>query len=106
MGVALRLNPWALRLLFVILSIASLGAFAALYVLLWWLVPQESLMVDARTQGGLPIFFVLVLLAAVLLGWIGHRLGYTRVLNGGDLYYPALLLVLSVVFFLRQIRIG
>src|ERR1041384_5468885 len=37
------INAWVFRAAFMVLSIVTSGAFAALYILLWWFVPQESL---------------------------------------------------------------
>lgn len=106
LAVALRVNAWVLRALFALLAVASAGAFAALYLLLWWIVPQESLMADAEARSGLPVALALALVALTLLAWVGHRLGYLRAPTGVDVFYPLMLLVLSAVFMLRQIRTG
>lgn len=98
---ALRLNVWLVRALFVILSIASLGAFAVLYLLLWWITPQEFPQMERRT---LPIIVVVLLMLLTLAAWAARDLGYLNAPNGVNLFYPGVLLVLCAVFFLRQLR--
>lgn len=97
-GIAVRLplNAWFVRGAFLVLAGVSLGAFAVLYLMLWLAVPQESLAV--RSEGGAFWLFVTVLLAGlVTANWV--------VYSGGEgLFFPLLLLMLSVVFFVEQVR--
>lgn len=102
LAAALRVNVWIIRLLFVILTIASLGVFAVLYVLLWWLVPQESLTVKRR--GGFPVIFALLLILLTVGLWAGRDLGWLQAGNGESLYLPIVVGVIGLVFFLRQVR--
>src|SRR4026207_1219314 len=60
LGALLPVNPWVFRVIFVILAVMTLGAFAALYVLLWWLIPQESLV--GRQRGGAGLLLLVILL--------------------------------------------
>jgi phage shock protein PspC (stress-responsive transcriptional regulator) len=101
-GHALRLNSWLVRSLFVVLAVASLGAFVVFYLLLWWIAPQES--VAAPRRGGLPIFMVLLLAVLTIGLWIGREQGFLNTDDGTSLYLPILAIILSVVFFLRQVR--
>ncbi|CAG0976158.1 hypothetical protein ARNL5_02083 [Anaerolineae bacterium] len=101
LGASLRLNPWWLRGIFGVLAAASQGAFALPYLVLWWVVPQESLV--ARRGRGLAVFFVLVLLALTAAAWIARDQGLLRTPNGEDLFWPGALLILSAIFFLRQL---
>jgi hypothetical protein len=48
---------------------------------------------------------VLLLTLVVVLAWIGRDSGALRTAAGVDLFWPAALLLLSVVFFLRQVRV-
>jgi phage shock protein C len=103
LAAALRINAWAVRSVFIVLTLISLGAFAILYLLLWWILPQESLVARRKTRGvGLPMVVVLALL--VIAAWIGRELGYLRTPSGVEMFWPGALLLLSVVFFLRQVR--
>jgi phage shock protein PspC (stress-responsive transcriptional regulator) len=98
----LPVNAWVIRLLFIILTGVTLGAFAVLYLMLWLAVPQESL--ASRRRGGMTwMLLALLLIVLVLVGWYGRLNGMTQTPAGSDLYFPALGLVLSVIFFLRQL---
>ncbi|MDX2141550.1 MAG: PspC domain-containing protein [Chloroflexota bacterium] len=99
---AVRVNTWIVRAAFVALAIASLGAFAALYLILWWVMPQESLY--ARKRGGLPFPLLLVFIALTVALWLGRDAAWLRAPGGESLYLPLLALVLALVFFLRQVR--
>ena len=97
-----RINSWIVRALFVILAVMSVGAFAAVYLLLWWLVPQERLLAERR--GGVPVVFVLLLLVLTAVLWALRDQGMLNAPDGTSLYLPLLALILSLVFFLRQVR--
>jgi phage shock protein PspC (stress-responsive transcriptional regulator) len=99
---ALPVNVWVIRAVFVALALASLGAFAALYCILWWITPQESLL--ARKRGGLPVVLLLVFVALTVALWLGRDAAWLRAPGGESLYLPVLALVLGLVFFLRQVR--
>jgi phage shock protein PspC (stress-responsive transcriptional regulator) len=104
LAAALHINAWLVRLVFVVLTLLSLGAFAVLYLLLWWLVPQESFISTRRRRRRFSLLFVLILAVLVIAAWVGRDLGSLRAPNGADLFWPAALAVLSLVFFLRQVR--
>jgi phage shock protein PspC (stress-responsive transcriptional regulator) len=103
LGALLPINPWVFRWLFILLSIVTLGAFAALYVLLWWMIPQESLIV--RRRGGAGLFLLVIILTIITLAaWILDTTGSLRSPTGQGLFWPGMLLALSVVFFFKQVR--
>jgi phage shock protein PspC (stress-responsive transcriptional regulator) len=103
LGALLPVNPWVFRIAFVILSMVTLGAFAALYLLLWWLVPQETLV--GRPHGGAGLFLLaIVLTLATVIGWVLNMTGNLQGPTGQGLFWPGMLLALSVVFFLKQVR--
>jgi phage shock protein PspC (stress-responsive transcriptional regulator) len=101
LGAALRLNPWWLRGGFSLLAVVSQGAFAIPYLLLWWIVPQESLVV--RRGRGVSAFIVIVLLIITTIVWVARDQGFLRGPTGEDLFWPGALLLISAVFFLRQL---
>src|SRR5690606_684175 len=86
LGSALGLNAWWLRATFIILTLVSLGAFGILYVLLWWALPQESLM-DTRSHG-LSMIWVLLLTILVIIAWAGREMGWLQGPTGINLYWP------------------
>ena len=103
LGALLPLNAWWFRTFFVILSILTVGAFALLYLTLWMLVPQQTPV--GRQRGGSGLFLLVILLViATLAGWGAWLNGGLRGPTGEPLYLLALLLLVSIVFFLRQLR--
>ncbi|MBN8639600.1 MAG: PspC domain-containing protein [Anaerolineae bacterium] len=98
LAAALRINVWLMRLLFGLLTVVSGGAFALVYVLLWWLVPQESLIARRR---GFPTIIAVLLCALTLASWFGRE--SLRAPSGEPLFWAAGAVILSAVFFLRQI---
>ena len=104
LAAALHVSGWAVRAVFVVLTLVSLGAFAVVYPLLWWTIPQEFPRQNRRRRGvALP--FVLLLIALAVAAWVGRDLGYLRAPSGLDLFWPGALVVLGAVFFLRQVRV-
>jgi phage shock protein PspC (stress-responsive transcriptional regulator) len=103
LAAALRANSWIVRALFVILALVSLGAFAVVYVLLWWTVPQDFPR-QSRRQRGAATPLVILLIILVIAAWIGGVTGYLNGPTGVNLFWPGAALVLGVVFFLRQVR--
>ena len=98
-GQATRINPWLLRLVVLILSVLSLGVGAVGYVILWWLLPQESPIVN--TRGGFIRFVVTVgVIALLTVVWFGDRSGW---LDDG-LLLPAIILILGVTLTIKQLR--
>lgn len=99
----LRINAWVLRVLFAALAVLSGGVFAALYVALWWAMPQESLLENNGRTGGLLLTLVLVI--TFVLVWVGRELGWLNAPNTGEsVYLPVLLLLMSLTFVLHQLR--
>jgi phage shock protein PspC (stress-responsive transcriptional regulator) len=105
LGATLRINSWLIRAAFVLLTILTMGAFALLYLILWWLLPQESLVIPRTGNFGrslLALALIVLVAGGYALRWIQPALLTTAA--GQDLYWPALLLLTSVVFTLRQVR--
>lgn len=103
LGAVLRVNPWWFRAVFVALALVTSGAFALHYVILWWALPQESL-VGRRRGGSGRLLLVIILTAATTVGWLASASGGLRGPTGQDLFWPGLLLIAGSVFFLRQVR--
>jgi len=100
---AIRLRPWMLRGIFALFTIVSLGVGAALYLALWWLLPQESL-IDP-TRGDTLLTAAALVIAAGMIGvWVGSLAGVVEGTDGQPLLWPLVALILSVVFLLRQVR--
>ena len=95
---ALRLNSWIVRLVVAALTLISAGSFALLYVILWWIIPQESLTLRKR---GVPVIFVLLFTLLALAAWFGRDA--LRAPTGENLFWVGALVVTSAIFFLRQV---
>lgn len=104
LGASIRVNPWILRAAFVVLAAASLGVFALFYIALWWFLPQQSL--TQPTYGGSIRFIMVVFLAAAFtLIWVGRDQGWLSTPDGQSIYWPVLLLLMSLVFVARQLKV-
>ncbi len=105
LGAALRVNPWVIRVLFALLTLLSLGAFAVVYLLLWWIVPAQSFVERKR---GFPTIFALLLIIMVSAGYVvvTYNLASLPVTfpAGVSPFWVLAAVVLSGVFFLRQFR--
>lgn len=101
LAAALHLDSWLVRIAFVVLTVVSLGVFALLYVLLWWLVPLES---PVEGRRGLPLIFILILILLAAASWYARDNGLLVAPNGEPIFWQGAAAVLAVVFFLRQIR--
>jgi phage shock protein PspC (stress-responsive transcriptional regulator) len=102
-GIAERLplNAWVWRAVFVVLTPLTLGSAAVLYLMLWLALPQASPVTQHRgDMRGL--LLALILTALVFGGWAARLYGVTLV-NGSDLYFPLLLLLVALVFFIKQL---
>jgi phage shock protein PspC (stress-responsive transcriptional regulator) len=103
LGRLLRVNAWWFRGAFAVLSLVTLGAFALLYLVLWLAIPQESPVSRQRGGSGF-LLLAIILTAATLIGWFASINGELRTASGENLFWPGMLLCLSVIFFLRQVR--
>ncbi|MFQ3566031.1 MAG: PspC domain-containing protein [Aggregatilineales bacterium] len=101
LAASLRINSWLVRVFFVALTIASLGAFLILYLLLWWITPQES--VSGRRVRSLNLLIVFLLIALTIGMWIAREQMLLVGPSGEPLFWPIMLVALGVVFFLRQL---
>jgi phage shock protein PspC (stress-responsive transcriptional regulator) len=99
LAASLRLNVWLLRTLFVLLSLLSLGAVALWYVVLWWVMPPDSPS-EQRSMHFSPLAFfsLLIPVALTVAVW------FARDMLPMNVFAPGILMVVSVVFFLRQLR--
>ena len=83
---------------------AAMGAGGLLIgAALWMLLPQQTL--ADRQRGGSGLFLLsLLLMIATLAGWVVWLGGGLRGPAGEPLYWLGLLLLVSVIFFARQLR--
>lgn len=103
LGGLLDVSAWWFRAAFVALSIITLGAFALLYLALWLAIPQASPVGRQRGGSGF-LLLTIILTVGTLIGWIASIGGSLRTASGESLFWPGMLLCVSVIFFLRQVR--
>lgn len=102
-GSALGVNAWLVRFLFVVMTLLSLGGYAVLYLSLWLIMPEQSLATSRRSSGfGMIMTLFLVIVVTVL--WVLNLSGNLQVSDYANLYYPALLMCLSLVYLVYQVR--
>lgn len=101
-GETLRINPWILRVIFVLFAVASLGAGILMYLMLWVALPQESLIESARSNTFSFLLFIAILIA-IIGTWLAQLGGQLTTDTGQNLYYPILFMAFSLIFLLRQV---
>jgi len=99
----IRFDAWLLRLLFVLLAVFTLGVAAAMYLALWWALPQES-PTESHRGSAISGLAVLLIVVVMLGAWLGQQFGVLSGAEGQNLMWPIVLLMLSLVFFLQQVR--
>jgi phage shock protein PspC (stress-responsive transcriptional regulator) len=97
-----RVNPWILRLIFVIFIVASRGVGLTLYLALWWAMPQESLIQSRRGNLG-RFLLILVVVVGIVAAWVGDLNGMFHGSDGQAILWPVVLVILGSVFLLRQV---
>lgn len=96
----LPFNAWIWRLIFILLTLATMGVGALVYVMMWWLLPLDSPL--QRTSGGAITGLISLLLAIGLVGaWFARE-----TLTISDSYWSLAFLVLAIVFLLKQVFTG
>lgn len=97
LATTLPFNAWIWRIIFILLTLVTLGVGALVYILMWWILPLDSPL--SGRDGGAIQGLVSILLAILLIGlWFGRdALGITEV------YWAIAFLVLAIVFFLKQV---
>ena len=95
-------NSWVIRALFIVGTLLTWGAFALGYLMLWMIVPQQSLIFPRRGGLGWGSVTVLILLAVLGLSVL-NRYGLLQTADQPNLYPLALALLFGIFFFMRQL---
>jgi phage shock protein C len=103
LAVSLPLSAWFLRVVWLALTVVTLGVAALVYVALWWLLPQESLIRDIR-GGFIRFILVLAVVGGVIAAWVGGQNGWLVGPSGQSLWLSVVVVLLGSVFLLRQVR--
>jgi phage shock protein PspC (stress-responsive transcriptional regulator) len=94
---------WAWRLVWGLLTPLTLGLAGLAYVLLWWFLPQESL-ITARRGAPLRLILSVGILAVLAVAFIGRDADWLEGPTGESLFWPVVLLLTGGVYMLRQVR--
>ncbi len=98
-----RLTPisaWIWRFLLILFTVWTLGVGVLLYLMLWWILPADSL--QERTYGSPLRFLLALLIVIVVVGGVFARDSLVSE-TGHDLYVPAMVFLTGLVFLLRQV---
>ena len=108
LGDYLALNAWWIRLLFVLLTLATFGFGALVYLALWFILPEQALvdialMDDARRTR--PETLILIGAGVIITGMLvlALNLGVFDDLNL-DSIAPFAIILLGLVLFAQQLR--
>ena len=94
------INAWIWRIIFILLTVLMPGVGALIYTLLWWVLPLDSPL--HRTDGTtLPGLFAVLLSLGLIVSWF-----FRDSLLPAGAYWPIAILVLALVFFIRQLAAG
>src|SRR5688572_20254279 len=110
LGAYLGINPWWVRLSFLLFTLFTLGVSLVLYLVMWLVIPQQriqELSPGDPGQGGQTSAETLILLGSGVVGFgmlvLAVSLG---VLQGtqGDILLPLVLVGLGLVLLNQQLR--
>lgn len=95
-------SAWVWRVGFILLALLTGGAGVLVYLALWWLLPQDSLV---ETRGGASVGGLFGILVTILLigGYLGRETLATLSTTGHDVYWPFALTLLALIFFGKQL---
>ena len=101
LAVDFHINAWLLRVVFLIATVISQGAAALMYLALWWTMPQETLIADRKRSVWRLLSVVAIIFFATGI-WLGNQTGSMVGPSGQNVFAPAILLMMSIIFLLRQ----
>lgn len=104
------MNPWWMRVAFVVLGVLTAGTGVLIYLALWYLLPPQSLAEIARDAAALhrpetnPELVIVIGVSVIVMGLIvlARNLG---VLSGdnGDAFLPLVVIGFGLVLLVKQI---
>ena len=108
LGDYLGINPWWIRTMFVLFAIFTLGVSIGIYLVLWLVIPAQSiydLIAEPEKQRSRAETHILLGGGVVLLGFIvlAVSLGVLQG-TGGDILLPFVIIGLGMVLLYQQIR--
>lgn len=96
------LSPLLWRIIFVLLTLVTDVTGLLIYLVWWWLLPQE--LPSIRRRGGFGALLALLLTIVFMGLWIGRDSISTAL--GGPVYEPLLLVIMAAALLFRQLTAG
>ena len=99
LGAVTPINVWLWRIIWIVLTLITGGTAGLLYVMWWWLLPEQSFN-DIEVGRFLRTISSIVCAGIVLGGWFARD---SLVAEGGaDLYTPIVLSLTALVYLSQQ----
>lgn len=102
LAVGFHVNVCFLRVTFLVATVISQGAAALMYVMLWWIMPQETLIGDHKRSLWRTLFVIIIVIFVFGI-WVGNQSGWLANQSDRSIFGPAILSLTSVIFLLRQV---
>jgi phage shock protein C len=110
LGTYIGVNPWWVRVAFVVLGLFTAGTGILIYFALWLALPQQTLndiSLEERRKISNPETLILIGASVIVMGIVvlARNLG---VLSGenGDAFLPLVVIFFGFMLFLKQFRRG
>lgn len=110
LGGYIGVNPWWVRGLFVILGVFTAGTGILIYLVLWYMLPPESLadipsdMAQTRRRAANPETTILIGGVVIVMGLVilARNLGVLAGQNG-DAFLPLVVIVFGLTLLIKQL---
>lgn len=99
LGAVTPINVWLWRVLWIVLTLVTGGMGALLYVMWWWLLPEQSFN-DIEVGRFLPTIGAIGTAVLVIGGFFARDMLVSD--TGADLYFPLMLGLASLVYLSQQ----
>jgi len=111
LGEYIGINPWWVRVTFIVLGLFTAGTGLLIYLALWWIIPPQTLadmplhLSDMRQPVTNPETVILIGGAVIVMGLIvlARNLGILSSDNG-DAFLPLVIIVFGLMLLVKQLR--
>ncbi|HEX3052386.1 MAG TPA: PspC domain-containing protein [Aggregatilineaceae bacterium] len=105
LGEYIGINPWWVRVAFMMLGIFTAGTGVLIYLALWWIMPSQSLPDTTRERRTDPETVIMIGFAVIVMGLIvlARNLGILSSDNG-DAFLPLVIIAFGLVLLVKQLR--
>jgi phage shock protein C len=109
LGDYIGINPWWVRITFIVLGLFTAGTGLLIYLALWWIIPPQTLadmpLHSSSTRATNPETLILIGGAVIVMGLIvlARNLGILSSENG-DAFLPLVIVVFGLMLLVKQLR--